>query len=118
MHSPGGPGLQSEISGLTPRHEPRPAADAVFQDAPVSLFLLERDGTVQRANRRAGRLLGFPPGYATGKSFTAFVELAARAAMRGELAAARRTGEPGDGYFGIADVGLVLRAGEPPKAPL
>src|ERR1022692_1828912 len=65
---------------------------AVFQEAPVPLFLLDRDGTVRRANRRAGHLLGFSPGYATGKPFTAFVELSSRAAAATQLAAARRTG--------------------------
>ncbi len=66
---------------------------ALFQEAPVPLFVLDRDGTVRRANRRAAGLLGFPPGYATGKSFTAFVELPARAAVQTQLAAARRTGK-------------------------
>lgn len=66
---------------------------AVFQEAPVPLFVLDRDGIVRRANRRAGYLLGFSPGYATGKPFTAFVELPARAAVQTQLAAARRTGK-------------------------
>jgi serine phosphatase RsbU (regulator of sigma subunit)/PAS domain-containing protein len=66
---------------------------AVFQQAPLSLFLLDRDGIVRRANRRAGNLLGFSPGYATGKLFATFVELPARAAVQTQLAAARRTGE-------------------------
>ena len=66
---------------------------AVFQEAPVPLFLLDRDGAVRRANRRAGHLLGFSPGYATGKPFAAFVELPARAAVQTQLAAARRTGK-------------------------
>ena len=74
-------------------HADRPLLHAVFQEAPVPLFLLDRDGTVRRANRRAGNLLGFSPGYATGKLFTAFVELPARAAVQTQLAAARRTGE-------------------------
>jgi sigma-B regulation protein RsbU (phosphoserine phosphatase) len=73
-------------------HADRPLLHAVFQEAPVPLFLLDRDGTVRRANRRAGNLLGFSPGYATGKLFTAFVELPARAAVQTQLAAARRTG--------------------------
>jgi len=66
---------------------------AMFQEAPVPLFLLDHDGTVRRANRRAGHLLGFAPGYATGKLFAAFVELPARAAVQTQLAAARRTGK-------------------------
>jgi serine phosphatase RsbU (regulator of sigma subunit)/PAS domain-containing protein len=66
---------------------------AMFQEAPVPLFLLDSDGTVRRANRRAGHMLGFAPGYATGKPFTAFVELPGRAAVQTQLAAARRTGK-------------------------
>jgi len=66
---------------------------AMFQEAPVPLFLLDSDGTVRRANRRAGHMLGFAPGYATGKPFTAFVELPGRAAVQTQLAAARRSGK-------------------------
>jgi serine phosphatase RsbU (regulator of sigma subunit)/PAS domain-containing protein len=66
---------------------------AIFQQAPVPMFLLDQDGTVRRANRRAGDLLGFAPGYATGKHFGALVGLPARAAAQTHLAAARRTGE-------------------------
>jgi serine phosphatase RsbU (regulator of sigma subunit)/PAS domain-containing protein len=65
---------------------------AVFQQAPVPLFLLESDGTIRRANNRAGDLIGAPPGYATGKALTAFVDLASRAAVQSQLAAATRTG--------------------------
>ncbi|HEY7145245.1 MAG TPA: SpoIIE family protein phosphatase [Streptosporangiaceae bacterium] len=67
---------------------------AVFQDAPAPLFLLERDGTIRRANRRAAELLGSRPGYATGKLLTAFVDLRSRAAVQTQLAAAARTGRP------------------------
>jgi serine phosphatase RsbU (regulator of sigma subunit)/PAS domain-containing protein len=66
---------------------------AIFQQAPVPMFLLDHDGTVRRANRRAGDLLGFAPGYATGKHFGALVGLPARAAAQTHLAAAHRTGE-------------------------
>jgi serine phosphatase RsbU (regulator of sigma subunit)/PAS domain-containing protein len=65
---------------------------AVFQQAPVPLFLLEPDGTIRRANNRAGDLIGAPPGYATGKALTAFVDPASRAAVQSQLAAATRTG--------------------------
>jgi serine phosphatase RsbU (regulator of sigma subunit)/PAS domain-containing protein len=67
---------------------------AVFQNAPVPLFVLEQDATVRRANSRAGDLIGAPPGYATGKALSAFVDLASRAAVRSQLAAAARTGTP------------------------
>ncbi|HUK70750.1 MAG TPA: SpoIIE family protein phosphatase [Streptosporangiaceae bacterium] len=67
---------------------------AVFQDAPAPIFLLETDGTVRRANRQAGGLLGVPPGYTTGKPFTAFVDLSGRAAMKTQLNALIRTHRP------------------------
>jgi len=65
---------------------------AVFQQAPVPLFLLEPDSTIRRANNRAGDLIGAPPGYATGKPLTAFIDLPSRAAVQSQLAAAARTG--------------------------
>ena len=65
---------------------------AVFQQAPVPLFLLEPDGTIRRANKRAGELIGAPAGYAIGKPLTAFVDLPSRAAVQSQLAAATRTG--------------------------
>ena len=65
---------------------------AVFQHAPAPLFVLEPDGTIRRANGRAGDLIGAPSGYATGKPLTAFVDLASRAAVQSQLAAAARTG--------------------------
>src|SRR5579863_7784337 len=65
---------------------------AVFQHAPAPLFLLEPDGTIRRANGRAGELIGAPPGYATGRALTAFVDLPSRAAVKSQLAATARTG--------------------------
>jgi PAS domain S-box-containing protein len=67
---------------------------AVFQEAPVPLFLLERDGTVRRVNNRASDLIGSRPAYAAGKPFTLFVDLASRATVRTYLAAAARTSQP------------------------
>jgi serine phosphatase RsbU (regulator of sigma subunit)/PAS domain-containing protein len=67
---------------------------AVFQDAPMPLFLVTRDGTVQRVNRSAGELIGAKPGYATGRPFTAFVALPSRAAVNSQLTAVGRTGKP------------------------
>ena len=66
---------------------------AVFTHAPVPLFVLEADATVRRANGRAGDLIGAPPGYATGKALTAFVDLPSRAAVKSQLAATARTGK-------------------------
>jgi serine phosphatase RsbU (regulator of sigma subunit)/PAS domain-containing protein len=67
---------------------------AVFQQAPVPLFLLEQDGTIRRANNRAAALLGAPSGYATGKPLTAFIDLPFRASVQTQLAAVARTGQP------------------------
>jgi serine phosphatase RsbU (regulator of sigma subunit)/PAS domain-containing protein len=66
---------------------------ATFASTPVALFLLEPDGTVRRVNRAAGDLLETGTGYATGKPFTAFVDLPSRAAVQSQLAATMRTGE-------------------------
>lgn len=67
---------------------------ATFTDAPVAMFLLERDGTVRRINKAAGGLLQTGTGYATGKPFTTFVNLSSRAAVHTQLATALRTGHP------------------------
>ncbi len=162
MHSPGRPGLETEISGLTARREQlrqaaaRPGAQlrqtldaafaeldeaidalaavrhadqggprTVFDQAPVALFLLEQDDIVQRANPRVGHLLGFPAGYATGKPFTALVDLPARAAVHSQLTAARRSGQVGQircGLLGAAgpvrgmlDISLAEVAGGFPR---
>ena len=60
----------------------------------MPLFLIARDGTVQRVNRAAGDLIGAKPGYATGRPFTAFVALPSRAAVNSQLTAVGRTGKP------------------------
>ena len=65
---------------------------SVFQNAPAPLLVLEPDGTIRRANAKAGELIGAPPGYVTGKPLTAFVDLPSRAAVQSQLAAAVRTG--------------------------
>lgn len=68
---------------------------AVFADAPVPLFLLAADGTVQRVNKAAGQLLGSQPGYATGRSLSSFVALQSRAAVETQLNAVARSGRVG-----------------------
>jgi serine phosphatase RsbU (regulator of sigma subunit)/PAS domain-containing protein len=96
---------------------------AVFQQAPVPLFLLEQDGTIRRANNEAAALLGSPTGYATGKPLTAFVDLPFRAAVQTQLAAVTRTGRQrtagcrlltGDGPV---DVTLTAAAADLPGDP-
>ncbi len=80
---------------------------AIFQQAPVALFLLGRDGAVHRANAAAAELVGATPGYATGRFFATLAEPASRAAVRSKLAALVRTGEPtalGCGLYGPAGV--------------
>jgi serine phosphatase RsbU (regulator of sigma subunit)/PAS domain-containing protein len=74
-------------------HAERRLLHAVFQQAPVPLFLLGSDGTVRRVNAAAGDLLGSGAGYATGKAFTAFIDLPSRPAAATHLAAAARKGE-------------------------
>ena len=81
---------------------------AAFADAPVPLFLLSRDGTVQRANRSAGDLIGAKPGYATGRPFTAFVALPSRAAVASQLSAVSRTGTQRRVQCGLIAEGGVL----------
>ena len=93
---PGDPGRRAAAEGQPagPDSAERGLLRAAFQDAPVPLFLLTRDGAVQRVNRAAGDLIGAKPGYATGRPFTAFVGLPSRAAVNSQLTAVGRTGKP------------------------
>ena len=91
--SPGTDGPPTEVLPEAVRAERR-LLHAVFQQAPVPLFLLEQDGTIRRANNQAAALLGSPSGYATGKPLTAFVDLPFRATVQTQLAAVARTGKP------------------------
>jgi serine phosphatase RsbU (regulator of sigma subunit)/PAS domain-containing protein len=89
----GRPDQAAEVLPESVRAERR-LLHAVFQQAPVPLFLLEPDGTIRRANNKAAELLGAPSGYATGKTLAAFIDLPGRAAAATQLAAALRTGKP------------------------
>ncbi len=93
--APGDPGRRApgESQPANPDSAERGLLRAVFQDAPIPLFLLTRDGTVQRVNRAAGDLIGAKPGYATGRPFTTFVGLPSRAAVNSQLTAVSRTGK-------------------------
>src|ERR1700678_1841215 len=84
-------GIDAPPDGL-PATAERRLLQAAFQRTPRALFLLEQDSTIRRANDRAGALLGFPAGYATGKPLTSFVDLPFRAALQTQLAAVARTG--------------------------
>ena len=75
-------------------HAERRLRRALFHEAPVALILVERDGAVRRVNQAAGELLGTGSGYATGRPFTAFVNLPSRAAVDSLLTAVIRTGKP------------------------
>ncbi|OLT38157.1 hypothetical protein BJF79_05315 [Actinomadura sp. CNU-125] len=81
-----------EQGGSTAAENERRVLRTVFQDAPVPLFLLDRTSSVRRVNRQAATLLGVSAGYVSGKQFASFCDLATRAAVRSQLAAAVRTG--------------------------
>ena len=81
-----------EQGGSAVAESERRVLRTVFQDAPVPLFLLDRGTSVRRVNRQAAELLGTSAGYMSGKQFTTFCDMAARAAMRSQLAAVVRTG--------------------------
>jgi serine phosphatase RsbU (regulator of sigma subunit)/PAS domain-containing protein len=89
----GGSGVQAAAGAQGADNVERGLLRAVFLDAPVPLFMLARDGTVQRVNRSAGNLIGARPGYATGRPFTAFVNLPSRAAVHSQITAVARTGK-------------------------
>ncbi|XRQ05607.1 SpoIIE family protein phosphatase [Actinomadura welshii] len=81
-----------EQGGSAVAENERRVLRTVFQDAPVPLFLLDRSTSVRRVNRQAAMLLGTSAGYVSGKQFTAFCDMATRAAVRSQLAAVVRTG--------------------------
>ncbi len=87
----GGPPDEAALDAL---HAERRLLRALFHEAPVALILVERDGAVRRVNKAAGELLGTGSGYATGRPFTAFVNLPSRAAVDSLLTAVIRTGKP------------------------
>ncbi|TMQ93319.1 PAS domain-containing protein [Actinomadura soli] len=81
-----------EQGGSAAAETERRVLRTVFQDAPVPLFLLDRNTSVRRVNRQAATMLGTSSGYVSGKQFTAFCDMATRAAVRSQLAAVVRTG--------------------------
>ncbi|MGO8959482.1 MAG: PAS domain-containing protein, partial [Streptosporangiaceae bacterium] len=87
-------GGTADVRSLRGLHSERRLLQSAFAAAPLALFVVDHDATVLRANSAACQLLGVGPGYATGRALTALVEPAARAAMRSQLAAVARTGEP------------------------
>ena len=91
LHAMGGE-QTGEQGGSAAAENERRVLRTVFQDAPVPLFLLDRSTNVRRVNRQAATLLGTSSGYVSGKQFTAFCDMATRAAVRSQLAAVVRTG--------------------------
>ncbi len=83
-----------DAAGMDALHAERRMLRALFHEAPVALIVVERDGTVRRVNQAAGEILDTGSGYATGRPFTAFVNLPSRAAVDSQLAAVIRTGKP------------------------
>src|SRR6185437_1750160 len=75
-------------------HAERRLLHAVFLQLPVPVFLLGQDRTIRRTNSAAAELLGSAPGYATGKQFTALVDVPDRARVQTQIANALRTGKP------------------------
>jgi len=95
------------LSGL---HSERRLLHALFTATPLPLYVVDSEGTVLRANSAACEVLGVGPGYATGKSLTALVEPAARAALSSQLAAVGRTGKPARLTCGLVAAGGVVRS--------
>jgi serine phosphatase RsbU (regulator of sigma subunit)/PAS domain-containing protein len=89
----GGGAVPPDEAALDALHAERRMLRALFHEAPVALILVELDGTVRRVNQAAGALLDTGSGYATGRPFTAFVNLPSRAAVDSLLAAVIRTGQ-------------------------
>jgi serine phosphatase RsbU (regulator of sigma subunit)/PAS domain-containing protein len=89
----GGAGSRKSEPGPDAVHSERHLLHGVFQQAPLPLFVLGRDGVTRRANPAADALLGAGPGYVTGKVFTALIDPQARAAVHSQLAAVARTGQ-------------------------
>ncbi len=87
--------------GRAGAHADRRLLHAIFSATPMPLYVVDRDGTVLRANSAASELLGADPGYATGRALPSLVEPAARAALRSKLAAAVRTGADGQVTCGL-----------------
>jgi len=91
----------AEGKGRAGAQADRKLLHAIFTATPMPLCVVDREGTVLRANAAASQLLGAGPGYATGRALSSLVEPAARAALRSKLAAALRTGAAGQVSCGL-----------------
>ncbi|MHB1874199.1 MAG: PAS domain-containing protein [Streptosporangiaceae bacterium] len=104
-------GRERPGSGRGP--DPRPAARAlraVFQQAPIPLLVLGRDGVIRRANLAAAEVIGAGPGYPTGKHVTALIDPPDRAAVQSGLAAACRSDAGSDLRCGLLAGHGIIRA--------
>lgn len=82
----------SSSGGAASAEAERRVLRTVFHDAPVGLFLVDRNSNVRRVNRQAAALVGTSPGYAAGKPFPIFCDLSHRSALRSHFATVVRTG--------------------------
>lgn len=78
--------------GVASAEAERRVLRTVFHDAPVGLFLVDRNSNVRRVNRQAAALVGTSPGYAAGRPFPMFCDLPHRSALRSHFATVVRTG--------------------------
>lgn len=78
---PGGPA----VSSAEPEDE-RHLVHGAFHELPVAACLVDHTGVIRRINRVAAEVLVTAPTYATGRPFSAFIELPARAAFASQLA--------------------------------
>src|SRR5919202_844160 len=80
------------VAGQSDRERERTLLRQLVQRLPAAVVLLTRDGVVRRINQAAASILGVSVGYATGRPFPIFVDLAHRGAFRSHLAAVARGG--------------------------
>ncbi|MEO8597979.1 MAG: PAS domain S-box protein [Candidatus Solibacter sp.] len=100
--------LEHRMAEMVARNEER--YRALFEEAPVSIHEIDRDGIIRRVNRTACRLLGFPAGEIVGHAAWEFVapELreVARVSVQAKLAG-RQSLTPFEGDY-LASEGRVL----------
>jgi PAS domain S-box-containing protein len=99
-----GPDGQADSGGRADRR----LLHAIFTTTPMPLYVVDRDGTVLRANAAASELLGAGSGYATGRQLATLVEPAASAALQSKLAGALRSGAGGELSCGVVGSDGVL----------
>lgn len=90
-------GLTVRTTELEQRHataeRDRHLMRSAFRDFPLASLLLDRDGRIRRANRRATELLGVSSDYLSGKALVVFVDVAERTTFRARFGVLLRTQE-------------------------